>query len=106
MGKRGVNLCQIAQYAHYPVVTGEGEDKNDDVDPTDDDSKKVCKTWKKVKDTKYKKALSKPIHDIGEAKAMCEKEKKCVGISCRSAKKCCMNAKAKGKKNAKYDAYK
>lgn len=108
--RRGSNLCSIAKYAHYPVMSGkrDGSDDSDgdDGDDGDDGSDgKEC-TWKEVKNTKLKGGLTKPTLSMTEARAKCLATKACSGISCKNKKKCQMNKKTKGKENEKFTAYK
>jgi len=103
--KRGVDMCKIASYAHYPVVTGKSDDKDEEVKPTEDDSRKC--SWKEIKETKLKKGSGKPVLDMDEAKAKCLADAKCAGISCKKPnKKCQIAYKPNGKEHAKFTAYK
>merc|ERR1712176_450131 len=101
--KRGPNMCAIASYAHYPLVTGGGNDDKDDKDDKDD-GKKTCK-WKKVEDSKLKGRLSGLKYSKSDAMKKCQSQKDCKGISCKSDKKCMLNKSGKGKGNKKFTGY-
>lgn len=108
--RRGDNLCSIAKYAHYPVMSGKREDEptpkpTDAPKPTDGSDEEDC-TWKEIPNTKLKGGLGKPILSMTEAYAKCLETENCAGVSCKNKKKCQMNKKAKGKENEKFTAYK
>ena len=104
--RRGSNMCSIASYAHYPLVTGSGDgDSNDDRDNNDesDGDKKTC-TWKTFEGKKLKGKMSGIEYSKSEAARKCMSDSKCVGISCRSSK-CMLNKSMKKKSHEKFVGY-
>jgi len=119
-----INTCAIANYAHYPVISGsraddddsddsddnddsDDSDDNDDNDDSDDEKtdepEEVC-TWQTLESTKLKKKLA-GMMTMEEAAAACAADTKCAGISCKNKNKCMTNKKDKGKTNSKFTAY-
>jgi len=98
--KRGSNMCAIATYPYYPIVTGGDDDDEDE----QDDKKKTC-NWKKLSNMKLNGKMSSLKHAKSDAMKLCESERKCVGISCKSDKKCMLNKSVKGKSNKNYTGY-
>lgn len=108
-----VNMCSIASYAHYPIVSGaddgSGDDSDDgsgdDSDDSDDSDDNSTCVWTKVDSSKLKGKLSGLIYSMSECQAKCVETQKCKGCSCKNAKKCMMNKKSNGKANKKFDSY-
>ncbi|KAL5265546.1 hypothetical protein ACHWQZ_G006317 [Mnemiopsis leidyi] len=65
----------------------------------------VC-TWEKVADKKFKGTLTKTNLSMDKAKAACQERAGCVGITCKSAKKCALVRSQKSKNSRKFDSYK
>jgi hypothetical protein len=102
--RRGVNMCSIASYAHYPIVTGNGDNNDDSDDNSDDKDKEKTCTWKMGAKTKLKKKLSELEHTKTAALSKCMSDKKCAGVSCKGSK-CMLNGSKKGKTHNKFVGY-
>jgi len=106
-----LNTCAIANYAHYPMISGsradddsdDGDDGDDGDDEKTDEPEEVC-NWTTVESYKLKKKLS-GMQSMEAAVKACEADTKCAGISCKNKNKCMTNKKTSGKTNKKFTAY-
>merc|ERR1712176_1052717 len=106
---RGSNMCNIANYGHYPLVSGadagEGGEDEDNNDGDDEEEKKLCK-WIMKKDLKMKKKIQGlDKMNMDDAKKACEEKKECKAITCKNPKNCWLNMKPKGRVNEKFTGY-
>ena len=104
--RRGSNMCSIASYAHYPLVTGSGDggdDSNDDSNDDKGDDKKTCR-WKMEARSKLKKSISGLEYSRTAALAKCMSDNKCKGVSCKGSK-CMLNGSRNGKSHDKFVGY-
>lgn len=98
-----LNMCRVSEFAEFPVVTkNDGGDGGDGDDDSDDGDSSV--TWRLEKKYKLFGRLGWKKMDLDSAKAACEKNTACKGVSCRNDR-CEPRKRSKGRWERRYTSY-